>query len=231
MKIISNDRLIRRNNRIGLAATFIGLIVLGGGMFISFRYPELVLYSLLALLLGFVLSQVGIYYSNRWGRSPRPDEVIDQALKGLDNKYSIYHFSTPVSHLFVGPAGVWILQPHQQRGTISFSKGRWTQKGGNWYLKLFAQEGIGRPDIEVSQETTKLKEFFLQHFDEERIPPINTALVFLNPRVEIDIPEEADPPAETVQIGKLKDFLRKYSRSKSLSMATVEEINRLFSPE
>ncbi len=76
MYIISNDRLIRRNNRLGLIATFTGLAVLGIGMYISFTKPKLISVSMLALLLGFILSQVGIYYSNRWGRSPRPDEVL-----------------------------------------------------------------------------------------------------------------------------------------------------------
>ena len=228
MNIISNERLIRRNSRIGLAATFGGLIVLGAGMFISFRYPEYVAYSLIALLVGFILSQVGIFYSNRWGKSPRPDEVLSQALKGLDGKYSLYNFSSPVSHLLIGPAGVWILLPHHQRGTISFSKGRWVQKGGNWYLKIFAQEGLGRPDVEVAGEVQTLRKFFLQHFEEEKIPQINAALVFINPRAEIDIAEEASPPAETLQVSKLKEYVRKASKAKSLSPERIEEINLLF---
>ena len=173
---------------------------------------------------GFLLSQVGIYFSNRWGRRPRPDELIDQALKGLDSKYSLYHFSTPVSHLLVGPAGVWILLPYYQRGKITFENGRWKQKGGNAYLKIFAQESLGRPEMEVTGEIDSLKAYFSKILPEETMPEINAALVFTNPRAEIDIPEGEMPPAETIQIGKLKELVRKTSKSQGLSMEKVKVI-------
>ncbi len=70
MDIITNDRLIQRNARIGQVTSIVGLLVLAGGMFISFTRAELFLFSLIALVIGFGLSQVGIYFGNRWGRRP-----------------------------------------------------------------------------------------------------------------------------------------------------------------
>ena len=101
MNINRNDTLIKRNARIGQVTMFVALAVLAGGMFVSFQYPEQANWSFLALLLGFLLSQVGIYFSNRYSRKPRPDELIDQALKGMDKKYA------PVSlpHTCHAPAG------------------------------------------------------------------------------------------------------------------------------
>lgn len=229
MYIISNDRLIRRNNRLGLVATIAGLVVLGVGMYISFTQPKLISISMLALLAGFILSQVGIYFSNRWGRSPRPDEVLSGALKSLDNKYSLYHYCSPVSHLLVGPAGIWILQPHIQKGTITYEKGRWKQRGGNWYLKIFAQEGLGRPDLEVSGEQNALGKFLRANLPEEDLE-INTALVFLHPKVEIAIPEGETPPAETIHVTKLKDFLRKSVKAKILEPEKINQITSLLNP-
>ncbi|MFC2052723.1 hypothetical protein ACFLV7_00265 [Chloroflexota bacterium] len=231
MKIISNDALIRRNARIAQVTMLGGLFVLAGGMFISFRYPDYFIYSLIALVLGFMLSQVGIYFSNRWSRRPRPDEILDLSLKGLDDKYSLYHFETPVSHLLLGPCGVWILNPHNQRGTISYSKGRWRQKGGNLYLKIFAQEGLGRPDLEIQTVDEKLLKYFQKNLPEEDIPDIHTALVFTNPQVEINIAEGESPPAETVYAAKLKDLVRKYSKSKTLSMEKVKYIRNTLENE
>lgn len=229
MYIISNDRLIKRNNRLGLIATIAGLVVLGVGMYISFTRPKLISISMLALLAGFILSQVGIYYSNRWGRSPRPDEVLSGALKSLDNKYSLYHYCSPVSHLLVGPSGIWILQPHIQKGTITYEKGRWKQRGGNWYLKIFAQEGLGRPDLEVSGEVNALSKFLKETFPDEELE-INTALVFMHPKVEIALPEDAAPPAETIHITKLKDFLRKSVKTKALEQEKINQITQLLNP-
>ncbi len=224
MNIYRNEKVIKRSSRIAQLSTLGGLAVLAGGMYISFRHPEQFAISMSALMLGFILSQVGIFYSNRFGRRPRLDELIDQALKGLDNKFAIYHYVTPVSHLLVGPTGIWILLPYYQRGTISFAKGRWQQKGANWYLKIFAQEGLGRPDLELSGETSALQNYLQKLLPEQELPEPQVALVFTNPRVKIEISEDEQPPAQTVYIKDLKEAMRKASKGKGITMDKVKQI-------
>lgn len=227
MKIITNNTLIKRNRRIAQTCSFGGLIILIGGMILSFRNPQQVSFSLGALIIGFILSQIGIYFTNRWGRSPRPDEYLNQALKGLDSKYSLFHYQTPVSHLLVGPAGVWVILPRQQRGTITYTKGRYHQKGGNLYLKLFAQEGLGRPELELGYEVEKIQKYLRQHLSEDKIPPIQAALVFTNDRAELNIDDSEKPPAPTLHINKLKEFIRKVSKNKPVSTEKIDEIQEL----
>src|SRR6185436_3213508 len=110
MKIIKNEKLIKRNSTIGGWTSMAALVVLGLGMYMSFTRPDWFVYSLLALLLGFTLTQIGMYLGNKFGRSPRPDEKLDAGLKGLQNEFVMYHYTTPVSHLLVGPAGVWVIK-------------------------------------------------------------------------------------------------------------------------
>jgi len=227
MNIERNDKLIQRNARIAQFTMLGGLLVLGGGMFVSFRYPEEVGLSLAALLLGFIFSQVGIYFLNRWGRKPRPDEQLDKALKGLDKKYTIYHYATPASHLLVGPTGLWVLLPQYQRGTITFSKGRWRQKGGGilyQYLKIFAQEGLGRPDLEVKSEIEAIENVLKKALPEESLPPIQAALIFTHPQAKIEIPKEETPPAETVTADELKKLVQRATRGKTLSVEKARVI-------
>ncbi len=217
MNIYRNEKLIKRNARIAQVSMLAGLAVLGAGMVVSFRNPDQFNLSLAALLLGFILSQVGIFFSNRWGRRPRQDELIDQALKGLDKKFSLYHYLSPVNHLLIGPSGMWVLLPYYQRGVITFSNGRWRQKGGNLYLKIFAQEGLGRPEVDVATEKETIEKFLKKQFPDEVFPSIEAALVFTNERAEIAIPEDVTPPAETVLLKDLKELVRKPGKSKSLS--------------
>ncbi len=225
MNIEINESLIRRNTRIAQITVIAGLAVLIGGMVISFRRPDLFSISFAALLLGFLLSQVGIYFSNRWGRRPRPYELLNQALKGLDGKYTIYHYMTPASHLLVGPAGVWILSPRHQRGTITYSNGRWHQRGGNLYMKIFAQEGLGRPDIEISNEMENLEKYLSKRMPDEKIPAIQAALVFTNEKAVIDVDNEEDNPlAASLPLSKLKEFIRKTAKSKPISMEKVLQV-------
>ena len=230
MDITTNERLINRNARIGQITSIIGLVVLAGGMFISFTRPELFTISLIALLVGFGLSQIGIYFGNRWGRRPRPDEILDTALKGLDGRYSLYHYSTPTSHLLVGPAGVWILMPRQQAGTITYdeAKKRWRQKGGNLYLKIFAQENLGRPDLEIGSEMHAISSFLEEKLPGEEVPDVNAALILTNEKVVVDAD---NAPAPTLDVRKLKDFIRKTAKGKPISSDLVEDIKEVFSAE
>lgn len=230
MNIITNERLIQRNARIGQISSIIGLLVLAGGMYISFTQQELFLLSLVALLVGFGLSQIGIYFGNRWGRRPRPDEMLDAALKGLDDRYSLFHYTTPTSHLLVGPAGIWVLMPRHQKGTITYdeNKRRWQQKGGNWYLKIFAQESLGRPDLEIGAEIHSITRYLDDHMPVENIPDVQAALILTNENTEV---AADNAPAPTLPARKLKDFIRKTAKGKPVSLDRVKEISSLFSGE
>lgn len=225
MEIVTNDNLVHRNARIGQIASLVGLLVLAGGMYISFTQPQLFGLSLAALLVGFALSQIGIYFGNRWSRRPRPDELLDQALKGLDDRYHLYHYSTPASHLLVGPAGVWVILPRNQKGTITYeeNKGRWKQRGGNLYLKIFAQEGLGRPDLEIGGELSAANDYLSKLLPEDEVPEVQAALVLTHDQVEV---EADNAPSPTLHVKKLKDFLRKEAKNKPISMDTVKELQK-----
>jgi hypothetical protein len=225
MKIISNEKLIKRNKVIGQVTTISSLVILAIGLYLSFQNTtSYITYSFLALILGFILSQIGVYMGNRWGRRPRPDEVIDASLKGLDDRYSLYHYVTPVPHLLLGPAGIWIILPYVQGGTISFKKDRWHQKGGNAFLKFFAQEGIGRPDLEVLANTTDLQRFFEKKQPGSEIPPIQSILVFTNKNVVLNI---ENAPIPTITVEKLKDFIRRVTKEKPVSDEKINSVAQL----
>lgn len=230
MNIAIDEKLVNRNRRIAQIASISGLVILIGGMAISFQRQDMINVSFASLVIGFILSQIGIYFTNRWGRRPRPDELLNQALKGLDSKYTIYHYQTPVPHLLVGPAGLWILMPRNQRGAISLKNGRWQNTGGGFiqaYLKLFGQESLGRPDIEMQNDIERLRKYLEKKMPEGSIvPDIRAALVFTNDQVGLQIGEDETPPAPTLQLNKLKEFIRKTAKTSPLSMAKVDQVQQ-----
>jgi hypothetical protein len=173
MKIVTNTKLIKRNAKIGQFTTLAALGVLGIGLYLTFAKPEKFAYSLACLLFGFFLSQIGIYFGNRWGRSPRPDELINKNMKGLGREYTVYHFSTPASHFLVGPAGLWVILPYYQGGVILYDGKRWRSKGGGFarsYMRIFGQESMGRPELETDTEVQSVKRYL------ERLLPEGTAV-------------------------------------------------------
>lgn len=218
MKKVTNTRMIKRNAKIGQYMSIGALVILGIGLYISFKYPNLFAYSLLALLLGFFLSQVGMYYGNRWGRSPRPDQVIDDSLKGLGRDYTVYHYITPASHLLVGPAGIWTLLPYFQSGVITYEKKRWRSKGGGFiqgYLRIFGQENIGRPEIESKVEIESANRYLTRLLPEGmKVPEIQALLIFANPKAVLKA-EGAPTPA--LMMGQVKDFMREKVKTNPVS--------------
>jgi hypothetical protein len=226
MKIVTNEKLIRRNSRIGMIATFSGLAILAGGLLISFRSKDQAQFGLawISLLAGFLLSQVGVYFGNRWGRRPRPDELINQALKGLDDRYALYHYTTPTAHLLVGPVGIWVLLSRHQTGQITYDKGRWRQKRSGCiqvYLRFFAQEGLGRPDLDIPVEVASVQKFLHKKLPDTELPPIQAALVFTNEKAEL---QTDDAPNPTLPAKELKEFIRKLAKDKPLPTPKAKEI-------
>jgi hypothetical protein len=227
---ITNEKLIKRNSRIGQVATICGLLVLVGGMVVSFRYPNLAGFAWVALLVGFALSQLGLYFGNRWGRRPRPDERLNQGLKGLNDQFRIYHYMTPAAHLLIGPAGIWVLMPYYQGGKIVYERGRWKQKGGGLgqrYLRAFAQEGLGRPDLEAPAEVEAITRFLKKSLPDKELPEVRAVLVFTNEGAALEV---EGAPIPTLPIKKLKETIRKSAKEKPLSPEAGKAINALLDP-
>jgi hypothetical protein len=231
MKIIKNEKLIQRNGKIGGWVQLAAMAVLAVGLYISFTKPELFSYSIASLILGFIMSQIGMYMAIRWGRSPRPDEQLDASLKGLSNEFNIYHYSTPASHLLVGPSGLWILLPYHQRGKIYYEKNRWKLKGGGFvqgYMRIFGQEGLGRPDLDAENEVQTLRKFFAKKMDELEIPEIKPILVFTTDDLEL-VP--GDSPIPAIKLKQLKEYMRQNAKNRLWNTDQVNKITESLSAE
>ena len=224
MKIVSNENLIAKNKKIGQYTSIASLIILGIGLFASFNV-QYINWSFIALILGFILSQVGIYFSNRWGRSPRPDEKLTQALKGIGDKYTLYHYTTKIPHLLVGPAGIWALLPYAQGGTILYDtkKERFKQKGGNFYLKIFAQESLGHPEVDANSTQKDAVAYLNSKVGELDLPNVEPLLVFTNPKAQIEC---ENAPITALSVDKLKDFIRKRAKEQPISLDLAQIIQK-----
>jgi hypothetical protein len=233
MKIIKNEKLILRNSKIGKYTNIAGLALLLLSLYLSFTSlqgestSQQFTLLLAVMLLALILTQVSIYFGNRWGRSPRPDEILDTNLKGLPGDYTIYHFSSPVPHLLVGPAGAWVLLPYHQRGLVTYRRNRFRASGGGFaqgYMRIFGQESLGRPELDAETEASSLKRFLAKQMEEDEIPPVRTALVFLNDKIEL---QTDDAPLPALQVKKLKDFMRRQAKDNPLSADEIERVKSL----
>ncbi len=210
MYIYTNEKKYKKNKKISQWLTAVSFVVLIGGAVAAFS-PAYVYWSFMALLVGFFISQISIAMTTKWGREPSNNNIFNVKLKGLSDNYSIYHYMDPVDHLLVGPAGAFILMPYYQSGMIGYNeaKGRWTQKGASWFMKMFGQESLGRPDLDADQSIEAVQKYFVEKnidFPEDKIHPV---LVFFNPKTTLD--GSANFKYDTVLLPKIKEVFRKYA--------------------
>ena len=69
----------------------VGLVFLGGSFFLTF-YQNQILLSYVGLILGFLTFNGGMQQVARWGRKPRTDQVVDQVLSRLNDRFSLVHY-------------------------------------------------------------------------------------------------------------------------------------------
>ena len=209
MKISINEKLIKRNKIITQVSLYAAIGLIAIGLFISFSNPDKakILLSYLVLLPAYIMMQINVLMANKWGRNPRVDQIISNSLKGLDNRYSLFHYTTPVSHLLVGPAGIWIIKPYHQHGIITYDekKKKYLQKGGgNFLSKLFAMDTLGDIERDTQRQISTLQKYF-EKIGLKDYPNPLIANVFFNPEAKI---QAKNAPETTINIDKLKDLIR-----------------------
>jgi len=98
-------------------------------------------------------------------------------------------------------------------------------------MRIFAQEGLGRPDLELVSELDTMNKFLEKRLPGSELPPAQAILVFTHPQVEIDIPEGEEPPAPSVTLKELKEVIKKAAKSKALSAERAQALQDALAAE
>ena len=178
MEIIRDEERISKMRKRSQQATLVGfLFLIGGFILVFFEIQNLFLLQLIALLAGWILSQIGIYLAHRYARPPRPDEVLDQAVKPAGRGSLMYHFVLPAPHVLLAPAGPIVFNLKYQSGDIVADGDKWRQKGIG-FRRFFGQEGIGNPARETEKMIANLAGYIRKHAPEIEEVPIGAMIVF-----------------------------------------------------
>jgi hypothetical protein len=225
MKIYRNDTLITRNGRIGFISALLGPVLLAVGASIVITGGGLGV-SLLLLIAGFIVYQIGQAFQ-RFGRGA--DKDFDAALKKLPDTYSLHHFTSPVAHLLLGPAGIWILVPRYGKGAVTYDAGRnrWKLKPHNFIARVMGG-GLARPELEIISEADGLDRFLQKQWQHDEHPLVNAALVMMDNDVGIEADEAVVP---TLHLTKVYGFMKNEEKKKSIALENVSRIKELILPE
>ena len=244
MRIYTNFDLIKNRGQLGRRLSVAGLLILGVGMlvslapgyiqkhsdaawvqssFVQWAYKGGWLYlSLVALILGFVLGQIGNHYMRRFLRPRRPDTIIAKSLKGFDDRNRLYAWASPIDLAFVGPAGIFAIVGRDLPGKITIRDGKiHTPFSFKKLLSFFGDESGGRPLDEARAEAEKLEEWLQEKLGADAAVAVQPLVVFTSERAELTV-EDADVPV--LHYKQLKSFLRSQAKGKSISKSVLLQV-------
>ena len=225
MRVTTNSKLISTRRRYGTYANFAGLGILLVGMLASLRPTQTssVWIAMFALIVGFGLTRYGTYSLRRWGRSPRPDEVIETALKGFDDRNHYYAWALPVPYVLLSPQGVYAFTTRDQTGQIAVTGSEWHSKFSPGRLFL-GQEGLGNPTRDALESAEKLRQWMREQAPDLEIA-VQPAIVFLDERAQLTI---TDPTVPVLEPKGLKKWLRGPGKGTTLKNPDYRRIETLF---
>ena len=214
MIIIRDENRISKMRKRSQQATLVGFLFLIGGFVLVFiEIQNLILFQMLALLAGWILSQIGIYLAHRYARDPRPDEVLDQAVRPVGRSSRLYHYVLPAPHVLLAPAGPIVFNLKYQSGDITAYGDTWKQKGIG-FRRFFGQEGLGNPARETEKMINNLAAHIREHAPEVDEVPIGALIVFTSKDIKnLDVSESSIP---AMHFSKVKGFLKQKGLGKSI---------------
>lgn len=226
MRLVSNQKLVERNVTIGKYAFGGGMVLLLGAFAVNLyalsrpNDPQIVLYAFVAFIAGFTFTSLGTFFNNRWGR--RPDRGLADALKGLDDRHTLYNYRFGAAHVLVTPGGVFVLIPKYQSGAIVYTGGKWLNPGAprGLFRGLFAGDALGNPTAEAAGEVETLSAFLQKRAPEMGVAP-QALIVFMNPRAEVSAKAA---PVPAVHVKQLKEHVRRLSKAPTLSAAALTDL-------
>jgi len=168
---------------------------------------NIIIFSYLALIVGFFAFIYGTQQFSKWRRKPRADEALDAALARLSDRYALIHYpelgTNSPEHVLVSPGGVVVLTTKDVSGRVTVEGKRWRQH--KLILLRFFNLGapsLGNPTVENELQMDCLEELF----DQEAVPgEIEGIVVFLPENVEIEM---KDPESTVAHISELYDLSR-----------------------
>jgi hypothetical protein len=219
MQIVANTRLIQRSRRLGNILLFGGMGIMVAVLAFSFYRPAQNLIFAAFALGALLISQLGLSLLSRYGRQPRMDEVLSESLKGLDQRYWLFHYYLGADHVVIGPPGVLVLVPRLEDGRISYDGQAWWQsRPKSGLLRRPSRKKLRGLEQDAQAEVSALRKTLERSGLTPDSLTIQPFVVFLNPKAMVDA---TSAPLPNSFVKKLKNSIRHLPRGNSPEQAAL----------
>ena len=207
VQLITNERLLRRESRIGGLFLGVTFLLLAAGLLLSFEaerwasvlapwVPDATNWAPIILTYAIVIVGMALYYFGntrvrRYGAQYRQDGRLRQLLRGLDDRYVLYTFLSRKlpDYVLVGPSGVHVITPRAQQGEITCRDDRWAVQSGAFRRAFTLLYGtpVGSPSHDTYQGVHKVQALLTEKLGPDEKLPIQGLIVFTGDRVRLRI--------------------------------------------
>lgn len=211
MKIVIDHAKIKRRAALSNAAAVGGLLGLLASVLLPYWRENLAGAAYLLMLVGLAVSMAGIFFANRWVKKPRPEEVLDQALKGLSDAHVLFHYPRlPADHVLLTPGGALVIETVNLEGVFSYTGGQWKERMSmGRALRWIVEEHLGDPTRAAQGAAEDLRRRLAEQGIEA---PVRAVVVFTHPRAVV---EAQGAPLPVMKPEKLK----KHAQEKGARLA------------
>ena len=236
MRVVTNQRRVKRSRQIAQYLFFFSLAVLIGGLVLTntlARADEtLLLVSFAVMPLGLVTTIISVRLTNQYVRLPHPEDAIRDGLKGINRSASLYNYVLKPHHVLVTPQGVFALTTRFQETPFKVQGEKWTNfkaRGPLAPIFLFLkQEALGDPFKQANQEAEAVQEAVNKVLPDAGIT-VTPVVVFTSSKATLEV---IDPIISVVYAdGKkkpsLKSLLRDEKKKDGANLLTDTQLRAL----
>ncbi|MFN2114794.1 MAG: hypothetical protein ACK2T6_03700 [Anaerolineae bacterium] len=241
MKVRTNEALVAKRRRTALLLSLGGIAVLGVGLAINMKgwggaagasgdlAPGVPFASLpyFALVIGTIMSWIGISISDRWSLPPRADLALEHGLKGAGQAYTLYNWLLPAEHVLLAPWGLAVIAVNNCDGPVEVKGSRWRDARPIWRRALsVGRRPVRDPRRRLGIETAALASAIAARDADSELGDVTVEglAVFSQPAVSVSATEPSVPALRT---DELAAWLRDKAKSPSMSPGRRRRLERL----
>lgn len=223
MRTTTNEEMVARGGRVGQLATFIGLVMVFGGLVASFTQYRMM--TIFVVALGVVMYTLGNRGQEQALREPRLIQKLAGALNEFDDRYHLYNHVLPADHVLLTPHGMFVLVARGTGGRIRCFQDKWVRDFTlGRILRFFTEESLGNPSKEAQQDVEKLQKYLQEHAP-DLTPEVQALVVFADPTARLEVTSASVP---VLPLRRLKSHVRKAAGRMEMPGETLAALTRLF---
>jgi hypothetical protein len=224
MRVVRNTGYVKGRQRAGRMMVGLGLMLVVGFWLVNlFGSSSLFPVAMAAIVIGFVLFYGGLLQLSRWSRRPGNDQVLDIALARLNDRYTLIHYADfpgkRAEHVLITPGKLLVMTTREMTGRVRAHGRSWRRPNAFLFgFMRLAGPQLGNPTLDTEQQIASLRGFM----DDEQLPgEIEGAIVFVDPRVDLEID---DPELPVLRPEELFEFVREVSEPVALGSRERERL-------